>query len=369
MGVISKQELENMVREIASREVAAFRAELERVNRKYTGPGQVLGNIINGSARAVPADGGFVGAIRKALGTGSVAAGGALVSEQLSADVIEAVRGRSVVRRLPGVQVVGPLEGTGPLVLPKVTQGSAVSWVAENTDIAETTVEFGQITLSPKMAAAILPVSNQLLQDGGPNAEAIIQNDIVNALAEGEDSAFLRGDGTANQPKGLRYWAASEAVTAVNAAVTYDALVDALVAVQARNFEPRAWIANPRFKAAVLKLKDANGAPILVQSMQDITGAPRDLLLGLPIFYTTHIPANLGVGGNETEVYVVDSSQIVIADWQPLEVAASQEASYITGGQLVSAFSRNQTVLRVLARTDIALRHDGAVQVLTGVQL
>ena len=65
-------------------------------------------------------------------------------------------------------------------------------------------------------------------------------------------------------------------------------------------------------------------------------------------------------GGTQTEVYFGCFAHAIIGEALGLVVDASQEAAYNDGSTVVAAFSRDQTVIRVMAEHDFALRHDKA---------
>ena len=85
------------------------------------------------------------------------------------------------------------------------------------------------------------------------------------------------------------------------------------------------------------------------------------------MFTTTNIPNNLGSGGNETEVYLSDMSDSIIAEATGLEIAVDSSASYIENGAAVSAFARDETLIRAISRHDFGVRHAESVAVKTGV--
>ena len=83
---------------------------------------------------------------------------------------------------------------------------------------------------------------------------------------------------------------------------------------------------------------------------------------------TTQIPTNLGAGGNESEIYFVNFADCYIGEDTTLSIAISTEASYKdAGGNTVSAFQRDQTLIRVISKHDFAPRHVESVAVGTGI--
>ncbi|HAW61041.1 MAG TPA: phage major capsid protein, partial [Pseudomonas sp.] len=92
------------------------------------------------------------------------------------------------------------------------------------------------------------------------------------------------------------------------------------------------------------------------------------LLKGYKWALTTQIPTNLGAGGNESEIYFVNFADCYIGEVEQLAIAISTEASYKDGeGNVVSAFQRDQTLIRVISKHDFGPRHIESIAIGTGV--
>jgi HK97 family phage major capsid protein len=129
-------------------------------------------------------------------------AGGILVPEQLSREIIGYLRNISVIRGH-----VRSLQFKGSMVIPSVEQGTTASYLSEIADDNAQDLTLGQHRLTERKLRALVAVSNDLLRNSDPGADAAVRDDLANALAEGENLAFIRGQGLNNSPKGLRYWA------------------------------------------------------------------------------------------------------------------------------------------------------------------
>jgi HK97 family phage major capsid protein len=121
------------------------------------------------------------------------------------------------------------------------------------------------------------------------------------------------------------------------------------------------WLMSPSVYTYLEGLRDGNGNKVYPEM-----AAMK--LKAWKIEFTNQLPEDLGVGGNESEIYFVDFSQVLIPDTMNVRLDISTDATYMDGGQLVSAFSRDQTVIRVIAEHDFGLRHDKACAVGTGVR-
>jgi HK97 family phage major capsid protein len=68
-----------------------------------------------------------------------------------------------------------------------------------------------------------------------------------------------------------------------------------------------------------------------------------------------------------TEILLADMSEVLIGDEMSLCISMSDVAAFRdSGGTLQSAFSRDSTVIRAIARHDLVLRREAACHVLYG---
>ena len=298
----------------------------------------------------------------RALQAGNLTAGGVLVPEEFAAEVIELLRARSVVR------AAGPRTlpmNNGTLTIRKQTATASTQYVGEGFEIPSSQPETGQITLTSKKLAALVPISNDLLTfSAGPTADEFVRDDLVMSIATREDQAFLRDDGTQEKPRGLRHWAlpanilATAGTSAANVETDFKDLVNQLETQNVRMIRP-VWFMSPRSKNHLMVLREAAGGNLVFPGM----GNQPLSIYGWPVFVSTNIPSNLG-GGTETEVYLVDMADAIIGESTTLEIAVDASASYLDStGQLVSAFARDETVMRAIELHDFAVRHQESVAV------
>lgn len=302
--------------------------------------------------------------VAKALSASDAVTGGFMVPTQDSNEIIELLRPESVVRRAD--PMIMPLIN-GSATLPKIASGASASFIGENNPAPVTGETFGQIRLTARKLAALVPISNDLIRFGSNAADGIVKDDLVAAVTQREDAAFIRDDGTDATPIGLRYLVAAANVIAANATVnlanvTTDMgyLVLALKNANVR-FRRPAWFMAPRTEQYLMDVRDTNG---------NFAFRP-ELLAGnlrmYPYFTTTQIPTNLGGGGNESELILADMADFVIGDALNIALDISPDATYDEGGTLVSAFQRDQTVIRAIHEVDCNSRHNESIAVLTGV--
>jgi len=304
--------------------------------------------------------------ICKSLQAGDLTAGGFLVEPEFASGIIAFLYNRAVVRRA-GPQVL-PMN-SGSLTLPKHTGSATASYTGESQAISKSEPSGGQIVLTAKKLTALVPVSNDLLKfDAGDAADRWVRNDLVRRIAVREDAAFLRDDGTENKPKGLRYWAASGNVTASAGTTSADVesdIEDLINGLELNNVstERAVLFMNPRSKNYLVNLRDSSSGELIFPEIRG--AAPR--IFDIPVFVTNNIPRNLGGGGNESEVYFVNMEDAIIAEAGGLSIEVDASASYTDGGSLVSAFERDETLVRAVTHHDFAVAHEEAVAIKTGV--
>ncbi|MDF3837146.1 phage major capsid protein [Cupriavidus basilensis] len=309
---------------------------------------------------------GFGEDVAMSLNTLTPGAGGVLVPENLSSEVIELLRPKSVVRRLGARSL--PL-GNGNLAIPRLRGGAVVGYIGADTDIPATQQQFDDLQLTAKKLAALVPIANDLLKYSGvnPNVDQIVVSDLTSAIGAREDKAFIRDDGTANTPKGLRFWAlpgnlipASDGATLQKVEDDLNKAILALENADSNLIEP-GWIMAPRVFRFLEGLRDGNGNKVYPELAQN-------MLKGYPVGKTTQVPTNLGAGGKESEIYFTDFGDTFIGESETLEIDYSKEATYKdTGGNVVSAFQRDQTLIRVIAKNDFGPRHVESIAILTAV--
>jgi len=302
--------------------------------------------------------------IAAALNTGTGSAGGFIVPPGYVPEVIELLRPASVVRKMGARTIPMP---AGTLTMSRHTAGSSASYVTEGTDIPSSQPAFGPLKLSKKKLVALVPVSNDLIRFSSPNANDLVRDDVVQGIGTREDQAFIRDDGTEDTPIGLRYQAAAGALIPANATITVQNVKNdlgklelALLNGNVKMLKP-GWIMSPRTLVFLQNLVDGNGNHVFPE-------IAAGQLRNKPYAVTTSIPDNLGVGGDASEIYLVDFNDAIIGEATGLIIDISKEGSYMSNGQLVSAFSRDETLVRAITEHDFGMRHVPSVAVLTDVK-
>ena len=287
----------------------------------------------------------------------AAASGGVLIPENLHSEVIELLSDRTIVRKLGARSIPLP---NGNMGLPRAAGGAQASYTGEGKDATASESRFDDVKLTAKTLIALVPISNQLIGRAGFNVEQLVLQDILTAISVREDKAFMRDDGTGDTPIGMKTRATQwnrllpwDAAAEANLN-TIDTYLDALILMAMNgnsNMISCGWGMSNRTYMKLFGLRDGNGNKVYPEMAQG-------MLKGYPIERTSAIPVNLGAGGNESEIYFADFNDVVIAEDGVMSVDFSKEATYKDAdGNLVSAFARNQSLIRVITEHDIGFRH------------
>lgn len=308
--------------------------------------------------------------VAKALASSVTAAGGALVAEDYGSEFIEMLRPATVVRR-SGVSTV-PMPN-GNMNLGRQNGSGQANYVGENVNAPISQQSFDQVNLIAKKLVAITPISNDLIRDASFSADAIVRRDLTIVSALREDLAFLSGDGTANTPTGLlsrvaagNQFAAAQAGAKATVDEVLTVLAELITRVEESNIPMTrpVFYMHPRVRNFLTTLKDVAGTFYFRGELNQA----QPTLLGFPVFSTTQIPRNLGVGTNESRIYFGEAPEAIIGENMAIEVEAFPGGAYFDGTAVVSGISQDQTVIRVTQRHDFALRHTTSFAIATGVK-
>lgn len=119
----------------------------------------------------------------------------------MAGDFIDVLRNSSSVmqagaRMMPGL--------VGNVSIPKKTAASSGGWIStEGGAAGESEFTLGSVTMTPKTVGAFSDMTRQLILQSTPSVEALVRDDLTQALALAIDAGALKGTGLSGQPTGL----------------------------------------------------------------------------------------------------------------------------------------------------------------------
>lgn len=299
----------------------------------------------------------FLNAMSKAASgqnEGTAADGGNVVPVEYANQIVALERQSSIVRRLARIFPMGSLTRKVPRELAK----PAVSWVGEGTEPTLTKGTLDQITQTAKKLIAIIPFTDELLEDNNVSYDSFIAEVVATEMGREEDKQAFVGDvsGSSDPFNGVYFASGTTAVTAAGAIPTYDELVDLMMAIRAPYRGRASFVLSTTALKKVMKLKDDQSRPIW--SMPE-TGAP-GRLLGKPYEESDQIPDTLGAartGGTNTAILFGAWDGLWLSPRGGYTVKASDSASNSSGK---SAFTLDETWFKFRRREDITVANPEA---------
>lgn len=279
-------------------------------------------------------------------GTGS--RGGYLVPEDFLNMVVEDRRDAAVMRKLATVLPVS----TDTFHLPMLASRPQVAWRSEAAVKNTTTVDFGEIVLTPYSLAAIVGLSNELVADAqlGGSIVNLVAGYMGTALAEEEDAAFWTGNGS-GKPTGIDNYTFTTIASASTDSARADSVIKAIYALPQGYRSNAVVVANKNTWSKIATLKDNNNNYLL----SDLASAASPTLRGLRTFEQNDL-----VDG---KAFIGDFKDYYIADRQGITVDTSTEATVASK----SAFESNLTYVRVESRVDGELALTNGIVEVTGL--
>ena len=311
--------------------------------------------------------------VAKALNTAGNATGGALIPQQFVVDIVELLRAESVVREA-GPEFVDI--SAGNLTLPRQTSAATASYQGELDNIQSSQPGYDDLQLNAKKLTGLVPISNDLIRRAALNVEQNVRDDLVRVMALRQDLAFLLSDGTGGSPIGFvnQCLAASKLIVSAFPATdnqtiagvvqaTLNGLESLLEMNMSRMIRPT-WFMSPLTRNFLRGIRDGVGSYIYKDEVE------RGMLLDKPIKRTVQLPTNLNTGTTQAPVnngaylFLVDMADVLIGDTLRLQTDVFDQATYVdAGGNLVSAVTKDQTVIRVIDEHDMAIRHFASLAV------
>jgi HK97 family phage major capsid protein len=232
----------------------------------------------------------------------------------------EEVAGRPFADALPGM----PLSPTGKQMdFPRVQTAPAVAVQAsEAAPVNEVDFDSETYSVTKVLIAGQNDLSIQAYEFADPGMDVVIMRELRKSYNSVLDTQLLSGSGASGQHRGLRNVASINTVTfsSGNGAALVGKLYDAIsqIATNAPGYMGSGVVMHPRRAAWIASHRDANGS-LLQQGEFAVAVGAQDQgfaysLAGLGVIIDPNISTNLGAATNEDELYVVDLSELVLAE-------------------------------------------------------
>lgn len=260
-------------------------------------------------------------------------------------DLIELLRNRMLVFKL-GATLLSGLQGN--IQFPKQLTQMIAYWVPENpgTDVTQSDVTFGALTLSPKTLQATTAYSRQLLSQSTVDIENMVRNELATIHALAIDLAAINGLGTGNQPTGvLRTTGIGDvAIGPAGGVPTSDHIVDLETKIATSNADANGmkFLTTPAIRGKLRKTQQTfGGTPNQQPVWQSVPGSPGlGVLDGYEAYVSNQVPSNL-VKGASTDCHAIIFGYwptIMVGEWGVIEIVVDPYALKKQGMIEVTSF-------------------------------
>lgn len=214
--------------------------------------------------------------------------------------MLDAIRGKNILAQA-GAKFLTGLRGD--VQIPVLT-GAQVNWEGETDATADGNSSIASVKMQPKRLSCYIDISKQFLTQDSASAEAVLRQDLINAINSKLESTILgTGAGSATEPKGLF----TGSVTLTD---TFAKLVNAEAAIDGTNLGSPVYIlsnaAKAKFRQTPKIAVTATGtsASATVSAGTVYSNGEID---GVPAYNSSNVAANMFAFG--------DFSNLCIAQW------------------------------------------------------
>lgn len=292
------------------------------------------------------------------------------------ADFVEYLRPQTILGKF-GTNGIPSLRRV-PFRVPLVSQtaGGAGYWVGEGKAKPLTSFDFARTTLEPLKVANIAVLTDEVIRDSSPSAEAIVRDQLVEALKARLDIDFIDPAKTASagvSPASITNAASNGAGSGTGDADDVRADIRSLLGEYiAANNPPTTGVLIMGSGTALALSMMVNA---LGQNEFNGIGMNGGMLLGIPVITSEHVPAGVVVMVNASDIYLADEGGFRLdmsreASVEMLDSSLTGDSIGVVPGTAASTVSLWQTnSVGFLAERTInwAARRPSAVAYLSGV--
>jgi HK97 family phage major capsid protein/HK97 family phage prohead protease len=295
---------------------------------------------------------------------------GPLVNYQIMAsEFVELLRPATVVGRIPGLRNV-PFN----VKIPAQTLGSTVGWVGEGKPKPVSKMAFSLLQMGETKVAGIVVITDELARFSAPSAEALVQSDLIAAIAQFIDMQFL--DPAVAPLAGVHPGSITNGIAGIPASGTSDLALRRDVLTLFQSFAKAnlgvagaVWIMPETALIALAMMVNVAGQP-----MYPSLNTPNPTLFGLPVIASQVVPGTTSPVGDM--IVLCRASDILIADDGGVTIDVSREASLqmdtapddptTAATVLVSLYQNNLVGIRAERYINWQRRRDQAVAWISG---
>lgn len=289
----------------------------------------------------------------KTMNAGTPSEGGFTVPLAFSGEYIDALVANTLIDKLNIRRV--PLVN-GNLSIPRMDTTSAISWGGEETIGGTTEPTFGEVNMRAKKLFAKTAMSNTLIRTSGVNIEGWVAEDLMRKARIALDDALLYGTGSQYQPLGLANNANIQTAGSTSTALALTTPNDMVALLQQANvrLENVHWLLNPIGESWLRNKAFASG-PFAWSDEMSRNGTLRGFQ-----FHSSSTVKYTDTSVDYADFWLGDFAEMMFGISRDLTIEVSREGTFTNNGNVISAFDRDLTLIRMIAEVDFACRQPKA---------
>ena len=209
----------------------------------------------------------------------------------------------------------------GDITIPKIDRSSGditVAFSAEFSTLTANGFKFGSITLSGHLAASLVLISKQLINNSKIDVVSIVINKLAEKIAVFIEDFLLNGNsGISNSGIAGSMASGNKLTVSTVASITGDTLIDVQDVIPDAYQSGAFWIMHSTLRTKLRKLKDGQGNYLLIPDFQKGSGYT---LLGKPVFVTDNLPTATAAASGDTLLYYGDFSGLAVKTGESAEI-------------------------------------------------
>jgi len=288
---------------------------------------------------------------RKAMSEGTDADGGFIVPEYFSNEIIRVANDYGVVRRLARHWPMKSLTQHVPSA-----SGVTAYRISENTKATSSKATLSEVVLTAQKLAALIPISNELLEDADPDLVNLLTILAAEALAGKEDEWGLKGLAATegifqgSDVTGVTMGSTKDAFTDATA----DDLLDMQNELKSKAVGGARYVMHHTVLNIFRKLKSTLSGDYIVQQP---AGSGITTLWTLPVELSDALPAASDSAASTKFVALSNFNYMLFGDRKQITMSISDEATVTDtdGTTALNLFEQDMSAVKFVERIDIKL--------------
>ena len=284
----------------------------------------------------------------------------------MASEFIDLLRPRTIIGRVPGLRRV-PFN----IRYGSTLTGTSSGWVGENAPIPVSAMSFSSGTLGHAKAASLVVITKELAAFSNPAAEALVRDDMMNAMTQFLDTQFISPSVAASanvSPASITNGLSPVTSTGSSVSAIYADVQSLLTLFAAAELDTSdcVWVMKPATALALMMKRTSQDIAIF----PDINQAG-GTWFGMPVVTSNAVPGSVSGG---SIIVLIKPSEVFFADDGGITLDVSNEASVqmvdnpsAGAASLVSLFQNDLVGLRAVREINWQRRRTASVNYIDAV--